>query len=50
MNIVVLSFLIQLSIGSLAMDHAASHGDGHPFDIIDESWLVGMAHSIKAAF
>lgn len=48
-SIVVLSFLVEISIRPLPMDHAAAHRDGSAHDMINQLWLTSMAHGIDAA-
>lgn len=48
MDIIVLGFLIKLTIWFLSVNHAASHGNGGSFDVVDELWLACVAHSIQA--
>lgn len=48
-NIVVLGFLVESSVRSPPVDHAAAHRDGGSHNMLDEFWLARMAHGIDAA-
>lgn len=48
-HVVLLRLLIEITVCSSSVDHAAAHWDGSSHDMVNQLWLASMAHGIDAA-